>query len=812
GAGFFIKVVSDEMPHDGYQYMDDEITYGYPKDPRMIIKERSQGFQASDQFTHIIRRKYTLVQPGRETLALLHYSRADDSRAVVVDARRAKTPARNYPLKQIPGLGAPPPTQQIQQQQQQPGAFRPGYPQQPQHPQMKALPGFNPAKVPAPYAGAPVAGSPASPQQQGYPRFNPGAIPPQPGQVPGQPAHRLSSTNNAAYGSQRHEKKSSHKKHSQQQQLTPQAQAQLLAQQQVQAQEDAEEPSGDELDFLTAKDVAIARYKRNHDYIAEVFSPYPTSRIVPTKADYADSLSYLKEQNSKSGRDSLEDLETEHDEKIKRFKAEASVFYKGLDDLKQATTVQEVFAANEKVESFLDMTVQPYLFLRQISLPKEQLAPTPELKPAKIIQNLPVAQDIVMESTPAKSLVEKIAADAMAVDVVAEPNSMVSAGMTPAPVTPAPVTPTPIIPAPVTLAPIAITSTTSAPLTHENIAEVNAQSGAPIAVGPTSVTTTTMEVDSTAVNPPESVNGVMMLEDTEMTNAENNFMNDMLNTNQSPEMSVQSTPAPGSFNITEASAAPVASLQSETPVVVQTAQPTIENEPSALIMETHTPNLEQPAQVAVESGSSTLMMETSAPIVEQPAQVTIESGSSTLMMETNVPIVEHPAQATIESEPSALMKETVTAIEPQSTPIIENNANAVEDTPVAEQNTSVMGSSAPVAEEITPASTVTPAPESNTPVVSIEMPTVVQSVPVVPVAESSASVAEISVSNPFSTSESPAAPPVAAATAAQPMSVAQSEPVNPAVAPVAEPDLMVAGAVEDSAPGLAPQIPVPESS
>jgi hypothetical protein len=60
--------------------------------------------------------------------------------------------------------------------------------------------------------------------------------------------------------------------------MTPQQHAQVLAQQQAQAQEDAEEPSGDELDFLTAKDVAVARYKRNHDYIAEVFSPYPTCK------------------------------------------------------------------------------------------------------------------------------------------------------------------------------------------------------------------------------------------------------------------------------------------------------------------------------------------------------------------------------------------------------------------------------------------------------------------------------------------------------------------------------------------------------
>jgi len=36
----------------------------------------------------------------------------------------------------------------------------------------------------------------------------------------------------------------------------------------------------------------------------------------------------------------LDHIKSEHDDKIKRFKAEASVFYKGLEDLKQATTVQ----------------------------------------------------------------------------------------------------------------------------------------------------------------------------------------------------------------------------------------------------------------------------------------------------------------------------------------------------------------------------------------------------------------------------------------------------------------------------------------
>lgn len=175
--------------------------------------------------------------------------------SVVVDGRRAKTPARQYPLKPIPGANVPPTPTQLPTY---PGGFRGQPPQQ--------MPNY----------ASPVGVPPSSPQQPGqFGRFNavPGPVPGPPGQ---QPPQRLASVNQGAYGSQRHDKKSSHKKHHQQPQLTPQQQAQVLAQQQAQAQEDAEEPSGDELDFLTARDVAIARYRRNHDYIAEVFSPYST--------------------------------------------------------------------------------------------------------------------------------------------------------------------------------------------------------------------------------------------------------------------------------------------------------------------------------------------------------------------------------------------------------------------------------------------------------------------------------------------------------------------------------------------------------
>ena len=35
----------------------------------------------------------------------------------------------------------------------------------------------------------------------------------------------------------------------------------------------------DELDDISARDIAMARYKRNHDYLSEIFTPYSAGNI-----------------------------------------------------------------------------------------------------------------------------------------------------------------------------------------------------------------------------------------------------------------------------------------------------------------------------------------------------------------------------------------------------------------------------------------------------------------------------------------------------------------------------------------------------
>ncbi|KAF9167921.1 hypothetical protein DFQ26_002375 [Actinomortierella ambigua] len=407
GSVYVVMLGGDDVPHDGYQYMDDEVTYNFTSETgkRMIIQERQQGFIPGDQFTHIARRRYKLVNIGKDNVVLLHYTRADDTRKVVVDPRMAKTVPRSYPLKPLPSAaGAPGQPMAYQQQQSGMPGYRPPFPAQqqpqPQVPQqMKSPAGINAAKSGSPYGASPVApGSPgaaATGQQAGYGRFQAGVptqVPGQPIQQPPQPTgapQRLASINGG--------RKQSHKK-----QANPQAtlQAQLQHQQLLaQQQEDAEEPSGDELDFLTTRDVAIARYKRNHDYMAEVFSPYPATAIIPNQYDYQQSIEFFKTLQAKHG-DDLDELKQSHDDKIKRFKAEAEVFYRGMLELKQATTVQEVVTANERVESFVGTKVLPYSFLRRTELPPDEASKTPELR-AKLVPVVPVPAVPVLEVDPA---------------------------------------------------------------------------------------------------------------------------------------------------------------------------------------------------------------------------------------------------------------------------------------------------------------------------------------------------------------------------------------------------------------------------
>ncbi|RCH79878.1 hypothetical protein CU098_007856, partial [Rhizopus stolonifer] len=64
--------------------------------------------------------------------------------------------------------------------------------------------------------------------------------------------------------------------------------------QSMSAPEEMEELSGDELDDISARDIAIARYKRNHDYLSEIFTPYKAEYIIPPPLEIQQSKEELE--------------------------------------------------------------------------------------------------------------------------------------------------------------------------------------------------------------------------------------------------------------------------------------------------------------------------------------------------------------------------------------------------------------------------------------------------------------------------------------------------------------------------------------
>ncbi|KAL0081598.1 hypothetical protein F4703DRAFT_1149587 [Phycomyces blakesleeanus] len=89
-----------------------------------------------------------------------------------------------------------------------------------------------------------------------------------------------------------------------------------------QLMEDNEEASGDELDDISSRDIAMARYKRNHDYLSEIFTPYNAASIVPPPLDIAHTK---EELNS-----------------LIALKQEKESFWASLASLNEATNAQDI--------------------------------------------------------------------------------------------------------------------------------------------------------------------------------------------------------------------------------------------------------------------------------------------------------------------------------------------------------------------------------------------------------------------------------------------------------------------------------------
>ncbi|CAG8442182.1 24163_t:CDS:2 [Gigaspora rosea] len=104
--------------------------------------------------------------------------------------------------------------------------------------------------------------------------------------------------------------------------------------------DEADEPSGDELDNLKFREVSMARFKRCHEYIAEIFSPYSISSIIPPESPYqSKNVEELKKQIAETQAE-IEKMTSEHTEKMKNFTLRTEALSKSMHEIKKCNTTE----------------------------------------------------------------------------------------------------------------------------------------------------------------------------------------------------------------------------------------------------------------------------------------------------------------------------------------------------------------------------------------------------------------------------------------------------------------------------------------
>ncbi|KAI9026286.1 hypothetical protein DFJ74DRAFT_663802 [Hyaloraphidium curvatum] len=98
------------------------------------------------------------------------------------------------------------------------------------------------------------------------------------------------------------------------------------------APDDVPIPVGDGLDYISVREVALERYRKNHQYMAEILSPYAIAEIVKPKLFGGVDTAWIKSLPEKGG-DDVSQLQ----EATERFQQRIRAFQEAEERLKNAT-------------------------------------------------------------------------------------------------------------------------------------------------------------------------------------------------------------------------------------------------------------------------------------------------------------------------------------------------------------------------------------------------------------------------------------------------------------------------------------------
>ncbi|CAG8689818.1 10235_t:CDS:10, partial [Acaulospora morrowiae] len=309
-----------EVSSDGYHYLDAEITLksNLPDGRELLCSERKQGFAPGDPITSKVRRRYRFAT-GHSDLQLLHYSSLDENQRQRVNP--AYMAPRRYPIPPMPASIGPY-ARPLTGMSQIPS---------PMHKPVQSSPAQR----------GPIATAPTIPMVNPYVQFQARAggginqrMNPQ-----GHLTHTPAKSNRRAKGAKNKS---------------------AMAAAAAVAVEETDEPSGDELDNLKLREVSMSRFKRNHEYLSEIFSAYSISNIIPPESPYQSLNVEELKQRLADGEAEIEKMKSENAEKMRKFSIESNILSKSIQEIKKCTSLEELTKIQERTEKELGIVIEPY--------------------------------------------------------------------------------------------------------------------------------------------------------------------------------------------------------------------------------------------------------------------------------------------------------------------------------------------------------------------------------------------------------------------------------------------------------------------
>ncbi|KAI7854236.1 hypothetical protein BDC45DRAFT_508973 [Circinella umbellata] len=121
--------------------------------------------------------------------------------------------------------------------------------------------------------------------------------------------------------------------------------------------EDTDEPSGDELDDISARDIAMARYKRNHDYLSEIFTPYSAASIVPPPLEIPQSKEDITESIENEEK-AINERTTKFEERLQALKQKQEDYWKLLGQLEKANDLEQFDESTKKFKKATGISLE----------------------------------------------------------------------------------------------------------------------------------------------------------------------------------------------------------------------------------------------------------------------------------------------------------------------------------------------------------------------------------------------------------------------------------------------------------------------